>query len=150
VSTDAAVVPATASELLKETEDEALLTGRNTTFDNPPPGLGFATVTEAVLAMAMSEARMLAVNWEPLTKVVARALPFQFTTDPETNPVPFTVKVNLDPPGAVASGTRGWLINGTGFAVPVVADVAVTDLLNPARARRRPTEQRAKLIRTRE
>src|SRR4030095_10617418 len=119
VSTDAAVVPAATSELLKETEDEALLTGRNTTFDDPPPGLGFATVSEAVLAMAMSEARRLAVNWEPLMKVVARALPFQFTTDPETKPVPFTVTVNPAPPGATASGTKGWLISGTGFTVPV-------------------------------
>jgi hypothetical protein len=100
-------MPAATSELLKETEDEALLTGRNTTFDDPPPGLGFATVTEAVLAMAMSEARMLAVNWEPLTKVVASALPFQFTTDPETKPVPFTVRMKFGPPGAVASGTSG-------------------------------------------
>src|SRR5439155_23111953 len=105
--------------------------------------------TEAVLAMAMSEARMLAVNCESLTKVVARGLPFQFTSAPETNPVPFTVRVNPGPPGAVASGTRGWLISGTGFAVPVVADIPVTDLLNSIKARRRPIEQRTKPIKTR-
>jgi hypothetical protein len=84
-----------------------LVIGKNTTLDVPPPGVGFTAVTEAVLAIAMSEARMLAVNWEPLTKVVARALPFQFTTDPETKPVPFTVSVNPAPPGATASGTSG-------------------------------------------
>ena len=65
---------------------------------------------------------MLAVNCELLTNVVARALPFQFTTDPETKPVPFTVSVNPAPPGATASGTRGWLISGTGFTAPGVAD----------------------------
>jgi hypothetical protein len=92
---------------------------KKTTLELPPPGLGFTTVTKAVLALAMSEARMLAVNCELLTKVVARSLPFQFTTDPDTKPVPFTVSVNPAPPGAIASGTKGWLISGTGFAVPV-------------------------------
>ena len=112
----------------------------------PPPGLGLSTVTEAVLAMAMSDTRMLTVNRELLTNVVTRALPFQFTTDPETKPVPFTVRVNPGPPGAVASGTSGWLMSGTGFTAPAVAIVPVTDLLNPAK---RPIEQRAKPIKTR-
>jgi hypothetical protein len=107
VSTPNAVVPAAASELLKETEDEALLTERKTTFDKPPPGLGLTTVTEAVLAVAMSEAGMLAVNCDPFTKLVVRGLPFQFTTEPDTKPVPFTVSVNPAPPGATASGTKG-------------------------------------------
>ena len=84
-----------------------MVIGKKTTLDEPPPGVGFTTVTEAVLAMAMSEARMLAVNCESLTKVVARGLPFQFTSAPETNPVPFTLRVNLGPPGAVAAGTSG-------------------------------------------
>jgi hypothetical protein len=78
---------------------------------NPEPevvsGLGLATVTEAVEAVAMSDARMAAVSLELLTKVVARGLPFQFTTEPATNPAPFTVRVNAGPPGAVASGTNG-------------------------------------------
>src|SRR6266581_1487866 len=125
------VVPVAYSDVVNETEDVGLVTEKKTALDSPPPGLGFTTVTEAVLAMAMSEARMLAVNCEVETNVVARAPPFQFTEAPETNPVPFTVRVNPGPPGAVASGTRGWVISGTGFAVPVVADVPVTDLLNP-------------------
>src|SRR5438874_7286086 len=108
-------VPAAYVDRSRETEDDALLTGRNTTFDEPPPGLGFITVIEPVFAVAMSDARMLAVNCELLTKVVVRALPFQFTEAPETNPVPFTVSVNPAPPGAAASGTSGWLISGTGF-----------------------------------
>src|SRR5205809_3453782 len=131
-------------------EKLASVIGKNSTLDVPPPGLGFTTVTEAVLAMAMSDTRMLTVNCELLTNVVARALPFQFTTDPETKPVPFTVSVNPAPPGAIASGTSGWLISGTGFAAPGAAIVPVTDLLNPAKARRRPTEQRAKPTKTRE
>ena len=48
---------------------------------------------------------------------VARALPFQFTIEPETNPVPFTVSVNPAAPGLIASGTRGRLISGMGFFV---------------------------------
>ena len=92
---------------------------RKVTFEIPPPGVGFTTVTEAVLAAAISEARMLARNCEAFTKVVTRAWPFHFTTEPETNPVPCTVSVNPAPPGITASGTRGRLIRGTGFAVLV-------------------------------
>jgi hypothetical protein len=52
------------------------------------------TVTEAVPAEAMSEAEIAAVSWVELTNVVARAEPFQFTTDPLKKFVPFTVRVN--------------------------------------------------------
>jgi hypothetical protein len=97
----------------------------------------------------MSDARIVAVNWAALTKVVARALPFQFTNEPDTKPVPFTVSVNSAPPGAMASGTSGWLISGTGFAVHVTMDIPVTDLVNPLKANRAPAEQRAKPIKTR-
>src|SRR2546427_11956568 len=38
-------------------------------------------------------------------------------TEPETNPVPFTVSVIPATPGLMASGTSGWLIKGTGLAV---------------------------------
>jgi hypothetical protein len=92
----------------------------------PPPGLGFTTVTEAVLAAAMSEAGTLAVNCEWLTKVVASELSFQFTTAPETKPVPFTVRVNPFPPGAVASGARGWLIRGTGFSAAKALELKIS------------------------
>src|SRR5262249_39801136 len=69
----------------------------------------------------MSLALIVAVSCEPLTKVVGRALPFQFTTEPETKPVPLTVNVKSGPPGAVASGTRGWLTYGTGFVASASA-----------------------------
>jgi hypothetical protein len=42
-----------------------------------------------------------------LTNCVLRGLPFQFTTDPETKPVPFTVSVNPGAPGATLVGTNG-------------------------------------------
>jgi hypothetical protein len=83
-------------------------------------------VIEAVPAFAMSVARMVAVNWSWVTKWVIRALPFQFTTEPETKPVPFTVSVNPGPPGAAASGTSGWLTYGTGFAPSTFLDLAST------------------------
>ena len=76
-------------------------------METPPPGLGLTTVTVAVDGEEMSEARMAPVSWDLLTKVVARGLPFHFTVEPATNPVPFTVRVNPAPPGAVASGTSG-------------------------------------------
>src|SRR5215469_12680500 len=89
--------------------------GKNTAFEVPPPGLGLTTVTEAVPAVAMSEAGTLAVNCELLTKVVLSGLPFQSTVAPETKPVPLTVSLNPAPPGLTASGTKGWLTRGTGF-----------------------------------
>jgi hypothetical protein len=81
-------------------------TGKNTTFELPPPAAGLTTVTDAVAAVAMSEAEMLAVNCELLTKVVVRGLPFQLTIESETNPLPVTVRVKPAPPGAAVSGTN--------------------------------------------
>ena len=52
------------------------------------------TVTEAVPAEAMSEAEIAAVSCVGLTNVVARAEPFQSTTDALTKFVPFTVRLN--------------------------------------------------------
>src|SRR6516164_5104467 len=71
---------------------------------------------------------MLAVNCELVTSVVARLLPFHFTTEPETSPEPFTVRLNPAPPGVLASGTNGWLMTGTGFTVPVPVRVTVWGL----------------------
>jgi hypothetical protein len=94
-------------------------------LDIPPPGPGLNTVTEATPRFATSDERIAASRRELLTNVVARALPFQITVAPETKPVPFTIKVNPAPPGLAASGTRGWLIKGTGFcavAIPARAN----------------------------
>ncbi|MBZ5564257.1 MAG: hypothetical protein LAP13_17770 [Acidobacteriia bacterium] len=99
----------------KATEEVAVVTVKNATFDVPPPGAGLSTVTEGVLAVAISAAGTVAVNCEPLMNWVASALPSHCTTEPETKPVPFTVSVKLGPPGAAAVGTNGWSMKGTGF-----------------------------------
>src|ERR1039458_6500335 len=74
-ATDIGSVPAPKADgALSAIEELEGVTSKNITFDVPPPGLGFTTVTEAVLAAAMSEAGTLAVNCEWLTKVVASEL----------------------------------------------------------------------------
>ncbi len=102
--------PVTAAQVVD------LVTSKKATFELPPPGAGLTTATEAVLAAEISEAGMAAVTFDLLTNVVGRALPFQSTTEPDTNPVPFTVSVKPAPPGATAVGLNGWLIKGTGFS----------------------------------
>jgi hypothetical protein len=77
------------------------------TPEAPPPGLGLDTVIDAVLAVVMFAAGTVAVNCEPLTKVVLSGVPFQLIVDAETNPVPFTVSVKPGPPGATLIGTSG-------------------------------------------
>jgi hypothetical protein len=60
-----------------------------------------------------------------LTKVVVRAAPFQFTTDPLRKPVPVTYRVNAAPPAVALEGDR-LLIVGTGLdALMVNVDPAV-------------------------
>src|ERR1700722_8423087 len=95
-------------------EAAGFLTVKKITFDVPPPGRGSTTVTEAVPATAMSAALIVAVNWPLLTNVVVRGLSFQSIVAPETNPEPFTVRVNPAPPGAALVGTTGLLIRGIG------------------------------------
>src|SRR4030095_15012844 len=68
----------------------------------PPPG--FATVTCAVPAVAMSLAGIAAVSCVALTNVVVRAVPFHCTTEPETKLLPFTVSVNAGPPAVALLG----------------------------------------------
>jgi hypothetical protein len=98
------------------TDAEAIVALKDSTFDSPPPGpRGLTTVTDPVFGLAMSSARIVAVNCDRLTNVVARGLPFQYTSEPATKPVPFTVRVKLGPPGATLAGTRGLLMKGTGF-----------------------------------
>src|SRR5579872_7078466 len=80
-SGDDRVVTSILPSAIEEVESEI---GKNTMLDVPPPGLGLTTATLAVLAVAMSAAGTVAVNCEPLTKVVASAFPFQLTTEPET------------------------------------------------------------------
>src|SRR5262249_28787362 len=115
VATPQGTSPTPYDDVLNETEEEGTVIGKYTTLDVPPPGAGLTTVTAAVWKLAMSEERIVAFICDPLTNVVARALPFQCTREPGTKPVPFTISVNPDPAGLAASGKRGWLIKGTGF-----------------------------------
>jgi hypothetical protein len=96
-------------------------------FDVPPHGV--TTVTEAVPALAMREAGTVAVSCveEPL---VVSAVPFQFTVEPETKLVPFTVKVNPEPP-AVAQVGLSELIVGTALIVITSVALALLQELAP-------------------
>ena len=96
-------------------------------LDVPPHGV--TTVTEAVPAVAMREAGTVAVSCveEPL---VVSAVPFQFTVDPETKLVPFTVNVNCAPP-AVAQVGLSELIVGPGTIIICSVALAVLQGLAP-------------------
>jgi hypothetical protein len=74
--------------------------------DVPPPGVGLVTVTVAVPAVAISAAVIAAVNWVSLMNVVILAAPLNFTTDVDTKPVPFTVRVKGAPPAVALVGER--------------------------------------------
>jgi hypothetical protein len=93
--------------------------------DVPPPGVGLTMVTWAVPALVMSAAEIAADNCVALMKVVVRAAPFQFTTDPFTKPVPVTVRLNAAVPAVALDGARP-LIVGTGFNRVSVPPVPVT------------------------
>ena len=74
--------------------------------DVPPPGAGLVTVTVAVPAVAISAAVIAAVSCVALTNVVVLVAPLNFTTDVETNAVPFTVRVKAAPPAVALVGER--------------------------------------------
>src|SRR5438477_23090 len=100
-----------------------LLMLKVTALDVPPPGAGFTTVMDAVPALAIRAAGTVAVSCVALTYVVVSGLPFQFTVEPETKLVPFTVSVNCAPP-AVAEVGLIEVIVGTGLLM-VMTSVAV-------------------------
>jgi len=64
-------------------------------------------VTHPVCAVDTSDASIVALSWLLVRTSVRRGDPFQFTTAPEANPVPFTVRVSDDLPGATLAGFRG-------------------------------------------
>ncbi len=69
-------------------------------------------------ATVTSDARICACNCPAETKVVPRALPFQFTTAPGTKFAPRTVSVKPALPGATACGMTGPPIVGIGLDFP--------------------------------
>ena len=97
---------AVAGTIAVSAGDEAALIVNDTEPDVPPPGAGFVTVTGAVPAVAISAAVIAAVNCVAFTNVVVLAAPLNFTTDVETNPVPFTVRVKAAPPAVALVGER--------------------------------------------
>jgi len=116
-----------------------------TALDVPPPGGGFTTVTEAVPGDATSAAVTVAVSCVDETYVVAKAVPFQRTVEPETKLLPFTVIVNDGHPAGyelglseVMVGTGLLMVNVTGGVDVLVGGpgfVTVTDAV-PAVATR--------------
>jgi hypothetical protein len=99
-----------------------LPTPKVTGAEVPPPGAGFVTVTLNVPAVAISGAVIDAVTCVALTNVVVAAVPLKFTTEVETNPVPFTVSVKPGPPTSALTG-ESVVIAGSGFVT--VKTVAV-------------------------
>ncbi len=87
-------------------------------LDVAPQGL--TTVIEAVPAVAMREASTVAVSWVEETNVVVSAVPFQFTVEPETKLVPFTVNVNCGPPAVAQVGLSEPIV---GTALIVITSV---------------------------
>jgi hypothetical protein len=85
--------------------DGAVIT-KLTAPDVPPPGAGVKTVTGTEPAPVRSDALIVAWSRVELANVVARAAPFQRTTDELTKPLPFTVRVNPELPAAVVDGER--------------------------------------------
>jgi hypothetical protein len=83
---------------------DGLLTVNVRAHDLPPPGVGFITVTPAVLAVAMWPAGTEAVNSVPLTYVVVSPVSFHCTVEVETNFVPATVRVNAAPAAVALEG----------------------------------------------
>src|ERR1700686_153571 len=91
----------------------------------PVPGVsGLVTVTAAEPAVAMSAAGMAAVTWLPLTKVVALAAPFQFTTAWLPKLVPLTVSMNAELPAVMLAGLSAATV-GTDPATGGVVFLAV-------------------------
>jgi hypothetical protein len=118
------VLPAaTQFGLIEVVVGTGLLMVNVTAFDVPPPGAGFTTVTDAVPALAIRAAGTVAVSCVALTNVVVSAVPFQFTVEPETNLVPFTVNVNCAPPAVAEVGLIDVIV-GTGLLM-VMTSVAV-------------------------
>jgi hypothetical protein len=84
---------------------------------------GVCTVRLTVTGDAIRLAGIMAVNWFPLTKVVANAEPFHCTLVPETNPAPFTVRLKAGPPAVAEEGLRDKMAEP-----PVIVNVTVVDI----------------------
>jgi hypothetical protein len=91
-----------------------------TVLDVPPHGV--TTVIDAAPAVAIRDAGTVAVTCVEEINVVASAVPFHFTVEPETKFVPFTVKVNCGPPAEAQVGLSEVIV---GLALTVITSVAL-------------------------
>ena len=88
-----AVAPAGETAVIVGTDSVAVETVKEAAAEFTP---ALDTVIDAVPALAISEAGIVAVNCVALTNAVERTAPFQFTTEPFTKFVPVTVRVKPD------------------------------------------------------
>jgi hypothetical protein len=78
----------------------------------------------------MSAALMAAWSCPPLTYVVDRFAPFQFTTEPLTNPLPFTARVKAAVPAVADEGDRE-VIDGVGLLGALMVKPALPEFPPP-------------------
>jgi hypothetical protein len=95
-------------------------------FEAQPFDDGLDTATVAPPGVPTSAAEMLAVSTVLLTKLVARAAPFQYTVAPGTNDDPVTAKPNPPPPATPLVGLSP-VMAGTGLEE--APSIMVTSLL---------------------
>ena len=101
-----------------------LLIGNVNSFDVPPAGVGLKTLIFAEPAFAMSAAEIAMVSCVPFTIVAARSTLLNFTTVPETKPVPFTVNKYAAAPAVAVAGFK--LVNvGSGLPTVKLSSVEV-------------------------
>jgi len=112
--------PAVAQFGLTELSVGAALIVNVAAVDVAPAHVGFATAMEAVPALAIRGADTVAVSCVEETKVVVSGVPFQFTVEPLTKLVPFTVKVNPAPPAVAQVGLSELMV---GLALMVITSV---------------------------
>jgi hypothetical protein len=87
-------------------------------LDVPPASV---TVTLAEPEVAIRLPGTAAVSCVALTKVVVSAVPPQFTVAPEIKFVPFTVRVNAEPPAVAAAGERLAIVGAAALIAKVAA-----------------------------
>src|SRR3954465_1857052 len=82
------------------------------TANVPLPADIFETVTCAAPVAVRSVDGIAAFNCVAPMNVVVRGEPFQFTTEPLPNPLPYTVRVNAAPPLVAVEGLRDVRVGG--------------------------------------
>jgi hypothetical protein len=78
----------------------------------------------------MSLAKITAVNWVELTKVVVRALPLKLTVAPLTKPVPLAVNEKVAEPAAAFAGWRD-VNTGAALLAALIVKVRVLEVPPP-------------------